>query len=769
MAIGAAAAMPKGPASGSKPEAPPDRPGPLVLEERPDRFVPKQPRTEAEQDRVEALALFSTARIREQAHDYPAALRLYQRALRCDPEAAPIARAIVPLAAQLGRHMEAIRYALKVAALDDPDPLLLKRLGLYLTETGQWDEALVLYEKAVAARQHAKIAAEDVVLWMEMGRLYDLSGKYEKAAERFARVTEVLDHPDRFGLGEAIKKLILSDAALSYALMGESFLLAGRHAKAAEAFERADRAAPNKGVLGYNLARIDARTGKPDKAQEKLQAYFDARGSTEGLGPYRLLAELLQAANQRDQLLPRLEKLHAADPKNVPLGYFLAEKYLEGKRYEKAEAISRSLVSKAPNAIGFRNLVAVYGKGKRYDELVSVLGEALRHNVSPESLAEKDHPLANDADLVRGLIEAARRRAKDRPKQLPYEARLAVALLAMDARQLDAAEELFELAAADAKPEQAARALLAWGLGLLSQGEYARAARAFQRGVDRKLLAGEPTFLFYLAGALEMSGRTEEALAAARKALEIATAGERPRPAPPAKPEKPPAKLPEKPPSKLPPGKPSEKPSPTKQEIERREAPRILARIAWILYHAKRYDEAEKAYADLICSYEADYGSLEVREVLHEARLVLSNIAVTRGNVPRAVQRLEEVLDEFPDDPSALNDLGYLWAEQGKHLQRAYRMTKKAVEEEPDNAAYRDSLGWALFQLGRTREALVELEKAAAKEADPTVLEHLGDAYRAAAEPAKAKDAWRRAAEAYRKAGEAEKAKKTQEKIGTLR
>jgi tetratricopeptide (TPR) repeat protein len=76
-------------------------------------------------------------------------------------------------------------------------------------------------------------------------------------------------------------------------------------------------------------------------------------------------------------------------------------------------------------------------------------------------------------------------------------------------------------------------------------------------------------------------------------------------------------------------------------------------------------------------------------------------------------------------------------------------MTKKAVEEEPDNAAYRDSLGWALFQLGRTREALVELEKAAAKEADPTVLEHLGDAYRAAAEPAKAKDAWRRAAEAY--------------------
>ena len=59
------------------------------------------------------------------------------------------------------------------------------------------------------------------------------------------------------------------------------------------------------------------------------------------------------------------------------------------------------------------------------------------------------------------------------------------------------------------------------------------------------------------------------------------------------------------------------------------------------------------------------------------------------------------MLDEFPDDAGAMNDLGYLWADQDKNLQRARRMIRKAVDAEPDNAAYRDSLGWVLFRLGR--------------------------------------------------------------------
>ncbi len=92
-------------------------------------------------------------------------------------------------------------------------------------------------------------------------------------------------------------------------------------------------------------------------------------------------------------------------------------------------------------------------------------------------------------------------------------------------------------------------------------------------------------------------------------------------------------------------------------------------------------------------------------------------------------------------------------------------MIQRAVQQEPDNPAYRDSLGWVLFQLGRPEEALVELEKAATKDPDPTILDHLGDVYLAAGESAKAKQAWSRAAEGFQKSNENGKAQRANEKL----
>ncbi len=708
-------------------------PGPLILEEKPEALVPKTPRTEAERDRLEALALFSAARLRENQQDYSGALRLYQRASRYDPDSGAIVRAIVVLAARLERHAEAVRYALKLVELEDADPLLLKRLAVYLTETGDWPRALNLYEKALAVRKGAKPVSDDVMLWMELGRLYHLTEKPDKAADSFARVLEAIEHPEQYGLDEAAKKTLLSEPGPTYNLMGESFLLAGRFEKAAQAFEKAHQAAPDKGLLSYQLARVEARAGKPEKALEKLQASFDAHLATEGMAPYRLLAEVLKTLHRENELLGRLEALRAADPDNVPLGHFLAEKYLEAQQAEKAEPLYRAMAGKSPTVAAYRNLVGIYRKGKRYDALLAVLAEAVSHLAGLESLAEKDRPLGEDAELVRKLVDTARQQLKADPKGLGYDARLAVALLALEAKQFDTAAEFFDLAV-QAKPDQASKVFLAWGLGVALQDDHARAARVFQRGIQQKALPEkDPTFHFYLAGALEMAGRTDEALAAARKAVELASAQQ------------------------------ADKAS--KESQAKNEFPRCLARVAWVLYHSKRYDEAAKAYRELIEKHAADYSSERARAVVREARLALSNVAVVKNDNARAVEWLEQVLDEFPEDPSALNDLGYIWAEQGKHLERAHRMIRKAVEKEPDNAAYRDSLGWVLFQKGRIQEALPELEKAAALEPDPTVLDHLGDAHRAIGQPQKAKDAWRRAAEALQKAGETEKAKKVQEKL----
>ena len=296
---------------------------------------------------------------------------------------------------------------------------------------------------------------------------------------------------------------------------------------------------------------------------------------------------------------------------------------------------------------------------------------------------------------------------------------MAVALLALEAKQYDTAGEFFRLALA-AKPKQADEVFMIWGVGLLTGDRPAEAAKVFQRAIDEKALpADNPTFHFYLAGALALDGRTDEALAAARVAAE-----------------------------------------------KKKDVARFAARPAWVLYLGKRYDEAEKAYRGLIDRFDADHATAETRDALREARLSLSNLAVIKGDFPQAEEWLEQVLDEFPDDTGAMNDLGYLWADQNKHLARAERMIRQAVAAEPDNAAYRDSLGWLLFRLGKYPQALAELEKAAAGDKpDGTVLDHLGDAYSKLDRRDKAVAAWRKAAEVFRQEKETDKAKAVEKKI----
>jgi tetratricopeptide (TPR) repeat protein len=732
-AWGGALAVPPEPA-GPKPAA--VSPTPLVLDDPPELLVPKQARTEAESDVLDALALFSTARLREHRGDLAEALRLYQRAFRRDPKAAVVARSIIPLAAKLQRHDEAVRYALKVVDLEPPDPDLLKSLGLHLQETGDPARAVALYEKAAACRKPGSETAGDVVLWMEIGRLYHALGKHDRAAEWFLRVWNTLERPDASGVKKPARKKLLADPGPAYTLMGEAFLLAGQPDRAMAAFEQADRVAPTPGLLAYHSARVDLRAGRPQQAIERLDAYFRAKTPVADLAPYRLLAEALKALNKENELISRLEKLRESDPTNAPLGYFLAEKYREAGRLEQAETLYRASLAKSPTLLGYRGLIDVYRKAKRFEPLLGVLGEAVLKVGSLGPLAEKSDALAADTPLVQTLIDLARRQVRLDPKTPPYEARLAVAMLALDAKQWDAAAEFFDLAI-QAKPGEKSELLLTWGLALLMKEQYGRAVEVFRRGTGT---TSEPEnrhqFLFYLAGALEMNGKTDEALDAARRAVALAEQRDAAHAAK-AKRDEPP--LPE--------------------------LPRFQSRVAWIFNHAKRYEQADKAYRDLLAKYGDEYRWPEVRQVLRDARLALSNLAVIRGDQPAAEEWLEQVLDEFPDDPSALNDLGYLWADAGRRLHRAEEMIRKALESEPDNAAYRDSLGWVLYRLGRTAEAVAELEKAAAQEPDPTVLDHLGDAYRKAGQADKAKEAWRRAAEAHRKAGEPEKAGPIEKKL----
>jgi len=96
----------------------------------------------------------------------------------------------------------------------------------------------------------------------------------------------------------------------------------------------------------------------------------------------------------------------------------------------------------------------------------------------------------------------------------------------------------------------------------------------------------------------------------------------------------------------------------------------------------------------------------------------------------KAEPDLKEALNLYPEQPMALNYLGYSWVDQGAHLDEAFKMLRRAVELEPDDGYIVDSLGWAYFKLGRYDEAVKYLERAVdLKPGDPTINDHLGDAY----------------------------------------
>lgn len=700
------------------PAAEPSAPGPLLLEENPAPLVPKHVPTAEDRHRLEALAMFSAARMLEKQGQEADALRLYQRALRYDPRAAAVARQIVLLAYRMGRHAEAVRYAMALADLDKPDPLLLNQLAVYLTEQGEWDRAVQLYENSLSSGTDEERSPADVLLRMQMGRLYHLVEKYDKAADCFAAVLDALKDPKAAGIDEEIEKVLLGDTDATYGLIGETFLRADRPEEAVAAFDRAHKAEPNKGLFNYRLARVEFLRDKPESALARLQVYFDEHLSSEALEPYRFLAEILEALDRRQDLVPLLESVYREDPKNIPLGYALAEKYLQTAALDKAEALYVDLIARAPTTVGFRNLANLYRKAGNTEGLLKVLGEAVAATSALDSLEEEGRSIAEDGTLMEKLVKTAREQHRAQGKNFEYPRRLAVALLALDAKSYEIAKEFFELAV-EAKPEEATDLLLTWGLGLVADEQYAQAAEVFRRGIQREVDTEEKAvFHFYLAAALELGSRTDEAVTAARKSAEL-----------------------------------------------RPEDPRFLGRVAWILYHGKRNAEAADVYGQLIEKFDADHSSSEVRDVLREARFVLSNIAVADQRYSEAEEYLEQILDEFPGDVGAMNDLGYLWADQNKKLPRAHRMIRAAVEKEPENAAYRDSLGWVLYRLGRAAEAVPELEKAASLDPDPVVLDHLGDAYRALQQADKARQTWRKAADKLKEKGETEKAALIEQKI----
>lgn len=130
-------------------------------------------------------------------------------------------------------------------------------------------------------------------------------------------------------------------------------------------------------------------------------------------------------------------------------------------------------------------------------------------------------------------------------------------------------------------------------------------------------------------------------------------------------------------------------------------------------------------------------------------------------NWPAAEADLKKALELYPDQPLALNYLGYSWIDQNRNLKEGMALIEKAVALKPDDGYIVDSLGWAHYKLGNYAEAVRFLERAVElKPQDPVLNDHLGDALWRVGREREAKFQWDQALTLDPEPEEVEKIKK---------
>lgn len=154
-----------------------------------------------------------------------------------------------------------------------------------------------------------------------------------------------------------------------------------------------------------------------------------------------------------------------------------------------------------------------------------------------------------------------------------------------------------------------------------------------------------------------------------------------------------------------------------------------------------------------IAALQAELGDFEGGVALLESLLdgseadteVYYQLGVQYGvkkDVDEALRYMQRVLEAEPNNPNALNYVGYSWAEQGENLEEAEALIRRALEAAPDDGYITDSLGWVYYKMAESllskarRDEAIEqpdraqehlLQAAELTGGDSVVLEHLGD------------------------------------------
>jgi tetratricopeptide (TPR) repeat protein len=188
---------------------------------------------------------------------------------------------------------------------------------------------------------------------------------------------------------------------------------------------------------------------------------------------------------------------------------------------------------------------------------------------------------------------------------------------------------------------------------------------------------------------------------------------------------------------------------------------------AQVLRAAEKLEESAKVYLEVIerAAKDEQVPKKDRDDAIEEYRYALSGIYADLNQIDKASEQLKALLQRDPTNPTYNNDLGYIWADRGLHLEEAEKLIRKAIdedrkqrrsanpplrpEEDHDSAAYLDSLGWVLFKQGKSKEAKTYLLQATKDREGQSIeiYDHLAEVYLALGKKTEALAAWKKGLE----------------------
>jgi tetratricopeptide (TPR) repeat protein len=692
---------------------------------------PVRPLDRRELDRREALLLFGQAAEHEHRNRLSEALKTYEKALRLDPDAAPVLRALVPLYQALDRQQESLDACKRIVELDPEDHDTWHTYASQLRAIDRDADACKALLRAVACKGLKELPEAHLSTLQDLGAVQTKLNDIKGAETTFREVIALLERPAAAqDLGGLSKDELTAQIADTYERVGRLCIRAEQTDRAVEAFKNAQSSDPARVArLSYNLAEVLAAQKRDAEALHYTDLYLARQ--PQGIEGYELKLKLLRRLGRENEVVAALERHSRIDPYHNALKLLLAREYQSAGRLGDAERIYLALLA-SPQVEVYRGLFNLYrlegkrGAEKLFDRLDRAIAAANPDDKEKKAIgdaAQAAHgramlaALREDRELVGALLPVALDRILKGPKPA-YKTRVFVAVLAERTGQLDTAEKCYrscldsEGRVVDFGPRGQNESEVYGGLlRVLYLGRQHQAiVELCKQGLEHAEATNRVMFHLDNSTALLALGRAKEALEAGRAAVDTAGADHR----------------------------------------------RVCrCRLAALLAQVGQFKEAEAECMSMLKDFKED-------EDVREIRFTLSAVYSQAKEAEKSEEQLKIILKDDPLDAHANNDLGYLWADRNKNLDEAERMIRKALDldrqqrntkdalsldADRDNAAYIDSLGWVLFRRGKYREAREQLEKATRLPEgahDPVVWDHLGDALFRMKDSKKAAEAWRR-------------------------